>query len=74
MPSATQQLAEIKLGSSLEDFVIERRHRQPPLSWRKISLELRDVTGIDVTHETLRSWFPEDDAVVSSDEPKAVAS
>jgi hypothetical protein len=55
-PSATQQLAEIKLGSSLEEFVTSRRQRD--VSWRKISLELRDATGVDVTHETLRSWFP----------------
>jgi len=59
MPSATQQLAEIKLGSSLEDFVKTRR---PHTSWRRITLELRDATGVDVTHETLRSWYPDEAA------------
>lgn len=41
----------------LEDLVADRRNRG--VSWRKIANELRDLTGIDVTYETLRSWFPE---------------
>ena len=41
----------------LEDLVADRRNQG--VSWRKIAAELRDLTGIDVTHETLRSWFPE---------------
>jgi transposase-like protein len=28
-------------------------------SWRRISLDLRDATGIRVTHETLRGWAAE---------------
>lgn len=61
--SHTQQLAELKLGSSLEDFV--RTRRNDGTSWRRITLELRDRTGIDVTHETLRSWYPDPEAVAS---------
>ena len=41
----------------LEELVADRRGRG--VSWRKIAGELRDLTGIDVTHETLRSWFAE---------------
>ena len=41
----------------LEELVADRRNHG--VSWRKIAAELRDLTGIDVTHETLRSWFPE---------------
>lgn len=41
----------------LEDLVLRRRSEG--VSWRKIAAELRDLTGIDVTYETLRSWFPE---------------
>jgi len=41
----------------LEELVADRRNQG--VSWRKIAAELRDLTGIDVTHETLRSWFPE---------------
>ena len=41
----------------LEDLVADRRNQG--VSWRKIAAELRDLTGIDVTCETLRSWFPE---------------
>ena len=41
----------------LEELVADRRNQG--VSWRKIAAELRDLTGIDVTHETLRSWFAE---------------
>ena len=41
----------------LEELVADRRNQG--VSWRKIAGELRDLTGIDVTHETLRSWFAE---------------
>ena len=41
----------------LEELVADRRNHG--VSWRKIAAELRDLTGIDVTHETLRSWFAE---------------
>lgn len=59
MASPTQQLAEIKLGGSLEDFV---RSRRPGTSWRRIAIELRDATGLDIANETLRMWYPDEQA------------
>lgn len=53
----TQQLLDIKLDGGLNDFVHSRRDRGA--SWRRISLDIRDEVGVDVTHETLRSWFPD---------------
>lgn len=51
------ELADHLLPDGLEEFVTSRRAAGQ--SWRRIALELRDATGtvIDVTHETLRSWF-----------------
>lgn len=40
------------------DALVEQR-RAEGISWRKIATEIYDLTGIDVTHETLRSWYPE---------------
>lgn len=50
-------LADHLLPGGLADFVTSRRDAGK--SWRRIALELRDATGtvVDVTHETLRSWF-----------------
>ena len=57
MASPTQQLVELKLGSSLEGFV--RARRDDGISWRRITLEIRDATGVDVADETLRIWYPD---------------
>lgn len=43
----------------LEDFVRTRRQQNRPRSWRLIALDIRDLTGEDVTYEALRSWFPQ---------------
>jgi hypothetical protein len=58
--SPTFRLADMMLDGKLRQFVEERR--SVGLSWRRIALDLRDETdrGIDVAHETLRGWFPED--------------
>jgi len=37
-------------------FVLERRSRGR--SWRRIARDIEDATGIEVTYETVRSWFP----------------
>lgn len=42
---------------ALTQWVTARR--SDGVSWRRIAVELEDETGIDVTHETVRSWFPE---------------
>lgn len=65
-PTPTQRLAEVLLGESLEHFVRSRRAEGKP--WRIIARDLWRATNgeVDVTYETLRTWFP--------DEPRRSAS
>lgn len=53
------QLADARLGADgpLGSFV--RSRRAAGLSWRRIERDLLDRTGVDVTGETLRTWFPD---------------
>jgi hypothetical protein len=55
--TATQRLADHMLGGKLAEYVTTRRAKGD--SWRRISLDLRDDIGVDVTHETLRGWYPD---------------
>ena len=58
MPTPTQQLIELKLGDeSLEQFV--RSRRATKTAWRHIARDVHEATGVDVTLESLRSWFPD---------------
>lgn len=54
-------LIDMKLGTRgpLATLVYDARpgDSSDKLSWREISLLVRDLTGIDVTSETLRAWF-----------------
>lgn len=52
--STLYRLIEKQLGSSLEEYVTTRR---PAQSWRAIATELSDQIGVEVTHESLRTWF-----------------
>lgn len=45
------------MDGALAEYVTSRRTQGD--SWRSIAVDIRDKTGSDVTHETLRSWFPE---------------
>ena len=55
--TATALLIEHKLGRSLAaDVELRRAH---DLSWRRIAEQLTKETGIEVSHESLRSWFPD---------------
>lgn len=45
------------MDGGLAEYVTSRRKTGD--SWRSIAADLRDKTRTDVTHETLRSWFPE---------------
>ena len=49
------QLVEIKLGRSLEKYVIEARNDRE--TWRTIADGIAKETGIMVPHQTIRSWF-----------------
>ena len=53
--TATQRLADHLLAGKLGDYVISRRANGE--SWRRIAISLRDDTGVDVTHETVRGWY-----------------
>lgn len=66
--SPTRRLADLLLGRPVEEWISERR--LAGRSWRLIERDLRETTEgeVDVTHETLRSWCPDDPA------PKAAAS
>lgn len=53
-PSATYLLIEERLGEPLAQYVSARR---PGTAWRRIAMEIYSRTGVDVTYETLRTWF-----------------
>lgn len=57
-PSTLQVAVDRLLGDTLDDFV--RNRRDDGTSWRWISVDLYEATGIRVSHETLRSWYPSD--------------
>ena len=56
----TQRLATLILGRDLGSFVAERRAEGR--AWRFVARDLYEATGgeIDVTYETLRSWYPDE--------------
>ena len=57
--NATQQLAAIILGRSLAEYVAAKRSEG--LGWRRLAAALdADTAGrVQVSYETLRSWFGE---------------
>lgn len=52
-----RRLLELLTGD-LTAYVDSRRAAGK--SWRQISLDIRDDYDLDITHETLRSWYPDD--------------
>jgi hypothetical protein len=58
----THRLADLLLGGAghLEQFV--RVRRAEGRSWRLIARDIYEATDsqIDLTYETLRSWFPDE--------------
>ncbi len=54
-----QQLADMLLDpDDLEHFVRDRRAKRRP--WRLIARDLYERTNLDLTHETLRNWYPDE--------------
>ena len=55
-----KRLADALLGGKLDEFVGSRRAQGR--AWRLIARDLWEATNgeIDVTHETIRYWYPED--------------
>lgn len=79
MPSSdtpNQRLATRLLGEPVEDWVRARRPQRK--SWRKIANELSQATDglVDVSPQTLLTWFPdrEDDESSSTATSTAAAS
>lgn len=66
--TASRRLADLLLGDDgpLEEFV--RSRRKDGRSWRLIERDLLDATNreVDLTYETLRSWFPDEPAEAAS--------
>lgn len=60
-PTPNRRLADLILADDgpLEDFV--RSRRADGIAWRLIARDLYEATGreVDLTYETLRSWFPD---------------
>jgi hypothetical protein len=60
--SARYLLIQVRLGRDLAQYVEARR---PGDGWRAIAADLSQVTGISVSHETLRAWFAESESAVA---------
>lgn len=62
LPTASHRLADVLLADDgpLERFVADRR--AVGRSWRLIARDLYEATSteVDLTYETLRSWFPDE--------------
>jgi hypothetical protein len=74
VPTPKYELADHLLRGKLREFVESRR--AGGLAWRHVASQLFTATAhkVDVTGETLRSWFPEDrrgDAEPDDDGPVA---
>lgn len=57
--SAKQLLADHLLDQPLAEYVAEKRAAIPQWPWRLIAKQLSVDTGgkVEVTHETLRTWY-----------------
>lgn len=53
--SRTYQLIEARLDGTLADYIRDRR--PPQATWRQLAADIEEKTGVDVSYETLRSWF-----------------
>lgn len=55
--SPTRRLLDHLIPEGLDVFVADRRARGR--SWRRIEKDIYEATGIEVTYETIRSWYPD---------------
>lgn len=79
MPTVFQQLVEVRLAEAqappLGEFIRSRRAAGPArVSYHKISDELRRLTGINVTGETIRQWESQYAEGSTGDDNKAAVS
>jgi hypothetical protein len=59
--TAKYLLLQLRLGRDLSAYVAEARKAER--DWRSIAADLRALTGLDISHETLRVWFADSEAV-----------
>lgn len=58
MATATQHLIEVQLkGKSLRALVTSARRSGQ--SWQSVADEIRDHTGVIVSRESVRGWYPD---------------
>ena len=59
--TSTQRLASLLIGQSVDEWIQARRERGH--SWRRISIELHDLTSgqVSVTGEAIRQWAARDE-------------
>jgi hypothetical protein len=63
--TATKSLIEAHLkGRSLDGLVAA--HRRVGHSWQVIADDVRDRTGVIISRETLRNWYPQHQTGVSA--------
>lgn len=53
-PSRLYRLIEERLDGTLAEYVASRR---PAASWKAMAAELTATTGVEVSWESLRTWF-----------------
>lgn len=56
-----QRMADALLaghGTTLEQFIRDRRTQTPPVAWERLARDLHELSGgaIDVTSNTVRNW------------------
>ncbi|SCZ14022.1 hypothetical protein SAMN02799641_05723 [Rhodococcus erythropolis] len=58
MATATQNLIEVSLkGKSLRALVVSAR--RSGRSWQSVADEIRELTGVIVSRESVRGWYPD---------------
>jgi len=55
MKTDRQQLVEAKLGRDVVEWIQERR--DAGRAWPKVAYDLFEATKMEVSHETLRTWY-----------------
>lgn len=63
LQTAIERLLPGEVGT-LKEFV--RTERAGGSAWRVVSRRIYELTGVDVAHETLRTWFPDEPAEAAS--------
>lgn len=58
-----QTLIEIRIGGDLAGFVA--RQRSEGRAWRPIATEISAKARIQVSHETLRKWYPDTESAAT---------